>query len=832
MRKQIVLLAAAISLAASATRIGSAAVSEPAGLPNGGVWKDADGVRINAHGGGLLKDGDTWYWYGEHKVAGRAGNRAQVGVGCYSSRDLVTWKNEGIALRVSNEEGHDIEKDCILERPKVVKAPATGKYAMLFHLERKGRGYNDARVGFAVSDSPIGPFTFVRSCRPVDGKMMSRDMTVFIDDDGSVWHIFASKSNATLHFAELTGDCLGYTGRWHRGAEKHWTEAPAVVKHGGWYWLLGSGCTGWKPNAARIYRAKSLTGPWEWMGNPCTGVNGANMLGADKTWGGQSTFIFHDGNTGRDVACFDIWNPKDAIDGRYVWLPITWHGDGLPEIPWRDEWTANDRDDLTLRGGPNSIWGVYQWGVEVDGFVHRETKKPARAYLWIPPKTKRVKAVVIGNDNMLEEPLFSDADFRRTLAAADVAIIFVTPGLMGFNEKFTEADVPALDALLEKLAKASGHKELAKDAQIVPLGHSAWADWPYLCTAAMPQRVKCAVSLKGSWPHFKPQFDGAFWRKTAGVPMLLVGGDYEWFSERMDKERRFLKSHPNVKLHPVADWESGHFDMTDALPLAIARFITVGTVPSIPRFGGKFTVLGFEDRAGEIVAQDPKNHLQVKVPFRPTGEGFRAKARFDEKIPPGRPERWTGKKAGEANGVPGMPREAIDVKVVQGPAVKTGMDTFDIRFNRHGFDGYRAREVVLAAVYPGDAHWRRSVQQAILRFPVNTHGAENTIEWNPPKSGRGGPLGICGHGGPPPRKGVKTLDFPLKLTAKATSGLPVRYFVREGPAVVGDDGELRLRDWPFGAKSCEITVCAYQWGADGGKVKTAEPVCVGLTVSR
>ncbi len=23
---------------------------------------------------------------------------------------------------------------------------------MLFHLERKGRGYNDARVGFAVSD--------------------------------------------------------------------------------------------------------------------------------------------------------------------------------------------------------------------------------------------------------------------------------------------------------------------------------------------------------------------------------------------------------------------------------------------------------------------------------------------------------------------------------------------------------------------------------------------------------------------------------------------------------------------------------------------------------
>ena len=86
------------------------AASAPA-LPNGGIWKDTDGVHINAHGGGLLKDGDVWYWYGEHKVEGKAGNRAQVGVGCYSSRDLGTWKNEGIALTVSNEEGHDIEKD-------------------------------------------------------------------------------------------------------------------------------------------------------------------------------------------------------------------------------------------------------------------------------------------------------------------------------------------------------------------------------------------------------------------------------------------------------------------------------------------------------------------------------------------------------------------------------------------------------------------------------------------------------------------------------------------------------------------------------------------------
>lgn len=845
MKKTILAIVAAFALLAAA--------DSPV---NGGLWPDDKGVHINAHGGGLLRDGTTWYWYGEHKVEGKAGNSAQVGVGVYSSKDLVNWKNEGIALRVSHTPGDDIEKGCILERPKVVKAPATGKYVMYFHLERKGRGYGDARVGVAVSDTPAGPFVFVKSLWPNAGQwpanasaqdktpegiaqskavgsvsngpsdkgrasnlysgrieqgQMCRDMTLFVDDDGTVWHIFASESNSTLHFSELSGDCLEYTGRWYRGAEKDWTEAPAVVKHGGWYWLLGSGCTGWKPNAARIYRAKSLAGPWEWMGNPCTGVNPAKMLGADKTWGGQSTFIFHDPQSGCDVACFDIWNPDNAIDGRYVWLPIKWNGDALPEIPWRGKFALKCGD--SLKGGPNSVWGVYQWGVDVDGFVHKETKKPARAYLWIPPRTARVKAIVIGNDNMLEEPLFSSPDFRRVLAAADTGILFVTPGLQGFNQKFDESDVPALDALLAKLANASGHTELAKDAAIVPLGHSAWADWPYLCTAAMPGRVKCAVSLKGSWPHFKPQFDDAFWRKTEGVPMLLVGGDYEWFSERLDKDRGFLKSHPDVKLHPVADWESGHFDMTDALPLAIAEFIAKGKIPEIPRFGGKFSVLGFEGRDGEILAQDPKNHLQVVIPFQPAAEGFNAKADFDAIVPPGRPERWTGKKAAEPNERPELPRGAIDVKVIQGPAVKTALDSFDIRFNRHGFDGYRAREVVLAAVYPGDAHWRRSVQQAIVRFPVNTHGAENVVVWNPPKSAKLG-------------------DFPLALGATATSGLPVRYYVREGPAVVTDDGVLSIRDWPQNADSCDITVCAYQWGEDGGKVKSASPVFATIKAIR
>jgi hypothetical protein len=33
----------------------------------------------------------------------------------------------------------------------------------------------------------------------------------------------------------------------------------------------------------------------------------------------------------------DRWNPKNAIDGRYIWLPIQFEND-KPTIRWHDEW--------------------------------------------------------------------------------------------------------------------------------------------------------------------------------------------------------------------------------------------------------------------------------------------------------------------------------------------------------------------------------------------------------------------------------------------------------------------------------------------------------------
>lgn len=132
-------------------------------IVSGKVWRDTDGNVINAHGGGILFHKGTYYWFGEHRPD--TGFVTEKGVNCYSSTNLCDWKYEGISLSVSDKAGSDIEKGCIMERPKVIYNEKTGKFVMWLHLELKGQGYGPARAAVAVSDSPVGPYRFIRSSR-------------------------------------------------------------------------------------------------------------------------------------------------------------------------------------------------------------------------------------------------------------------------------------------------------------------------------------------------------------------------------------------------------------------------------------------------------------------------------------------------------------------------------------------------------------------------------------------------------------------------------------------------------------------------------------------
>lgn len=278
----------------------------------GEVWPDDKGVHINAHGGGILRIGDTYYWFGEHKTEGSAGNLAQVGVHCYSSKDLYNWKDEGIALSVvPDDTTSHIAKGCVLERPKVIYNKKNDQYVMWFHLEPRGAGYSGALSGVAVSKNVVGPYSFVNAFRPNAGfwpvnvqelhkqpctlsadlrfsggelpahpdslnllgrdqisGQMARDMNLFVDDDGIAYHIYSSEENSTLHISQLTDDYTSYSGKYARFFPGRFMEAPALFKQKGKYYLIMSGCTGWAPNAGRSAVASSIWGPWKELENP------------------------------------------------------------------------------------------------------------------------------------------------------------------------------------------------------------------------------------------------------------------------------------------------------------------------------------------------------------------------------------------------------------------------------------------------------------------------------------------------------------------------------------------------------------------------------------
>lgn len=309
---------------------------------SGQKWLDTDGNMINAHGGGILYHEGTYYWYGEYKGDSTYWNpkvpswecyRTEAGgVSCYSSKNLVDWKFEGVVLpSEQTDENSELHYSNVLERPKVIYNDQTKKFVMWLHVD--SHDYAKAAAGVAVSDTPNGKFEYLGSMRPNDA--MSRDMTLFKDEDGKAYHVYSSEENSTLYISLLSDDYLKPTGTFTRNFENKYREAPAVFKHNGKYYILSSGCTAWDPNQAEYAVADSMLGEWTVMGNPCSGPD------ADITFYGQSTHVLPiAGRDGAFMAMFDKWNKTDLINSRYIWLPLTFKGDSI-DIAWHDQWNIN-----------------------------------------------------------------------------------------------------------------------------------------------------------------------------------------------------------------------------------------------------------------------------------------------------------------------------------------------------------------------------------------------------------------------------------------------------------------------------------------------------------
>jgi hypothetical protein len=330
------MLGVALALAAIASSGWAGAPAPDGAIVSGTTWRDTDGQVIEAHGGGVLWAEGSAYWYGENHRLG-LGNK--TGISCYSSRDLRHWKNEGVVL--PREAVPEAYRDAgVCERPKVIFNARTGKYVMWMHLDADD--YTHAAAGVAVADSPRGPFHFLHQFRPIaydygapdtpaaqrlaertNGNAF-RDMNLFVDDDRAGYVIYASENNATLYLSRLNDDYTDIVrpavpGKtWERLLPNHWREAPVLFKCRGKYHLLSSGVSGWAPNAAEHAMADRLFGPWEIVGNPCTGYE------AEKTFRSQSTSVVAVPGRGEGAFVYlgDRWMPEALETSSYIWIPF------------------------------------------------------------------------------------------------------------------------------------------------------------------------------------------------------------------------------------------------------------------------------------------------------------------------------------------------------------------------------------------------------------------------------------------------------------------------------------------------------------------------------
>lgn len=310
---------------------------------NGTVWLDAAGSPIQAHGGCIINYKDYYYWYGENRLGDNY-------ISCYRSDDLLNWEFRNNILTINSKTEktrvksdmtilRDDGRKVIIERPKVVYNKFTNKFVMWAHYEN-GINYSEARCCVATCDTPDGDFVYHGSFNPFGN--MSRDCTLFEDENGDMYFISSARFNCDTNIYRLQKDYLNidkYITTLWQGEVR---EAPAMFKKDGTYYMLNSGCTGWRPNQGMWSQSSDVSDRWDILKN----------VGDCTTYNSQPAFILKTEEEGKIKYRYfgDRWvyKEKGMLDGQediksfyskstYVILDIKFDEDGNLSIDWQDE---------------------------------------------------------------------------------------------------------------------------------------------------------------------------------------------------------------------------------------------------------------------------------------------------------------------------------------------------------------------------------------------------------------------------------------------------------------------------------------------------------------
>lgn len=288
-------------------------------ITSGVAWFDQNNKEVNAHGTCVVKEGDLYYMFGEHKSDT---SNAFTGFACYSSPDLKKWKFENVVLP-RQQEGL-LGPDRVGERPKVMKCPSTGEYVMYMHCDNLG--YKDQYIGYATCNTIQGDYQFHGPVL-MNGKPVRKwDMGTFQDTDGKGYLLTHSGFIYALADDYKSVDSIVVQNVVHG-------ESPAMFKHKGTYYWMVSNLTSWERNDNSYLTAPSLKGPWTKKG--CFAPEGT------LTWNSQTTFVLPVYNETDTMFVFmgDRWSyPMQGSAATYVWQPITLSDGGMSIPEFHQSW--------------------------------------------------------------------------------------------------------------------------------------------------------------------------------------------------------------------------------------------------------------------------------------------------------------------------------------------------------------------------------------------------------------------------------------------------------------------------------------------------------------
>lgn len=520
----------------------------------------------------------------------------------------------------------------------------------------------------------------------------------------------------------------------------------------------------------------------------------------------------------------------------------------------------------------------WQWSVSIPSMTSEETEGHPQAFLWIPADCQQVKAVVVGQHNMCEETLFDNPSFRKRMQEAGIAVVWITP-ILDFPWKVENGCNQALLTALDDLAKVSGYTEL-KYAPIVPLGHSAMATYPWNFAAWNAERTLAVISYHGDAPrtnlcgYGRENLEWGRNRNIDGIPGLMIEGEYEWWEARVNPALAFRMMYPASCISFLCDAGRGHFDVADRTADYVGLFLKKAveqrvpanwdghSLPALKKLkpeegwlaerwlggngqatetrqastsrmpkrvspapfhqykGDKHDAFWYFDKEmaeltesiyrqeadkkpqyvgfiqeGKLLAYNPQSHVRVNARFIPESDGltFHLKGTYTND------DHTAIQNKNHA-------QTPVHISRICGPVRQIDDTTFQVAFYRMGTNNARRTpEINLLAYSDGDKVYKSTVQELSFRIPYPlTEGKRQCLLFP---------------GLPDVKAGTAT------LSPKATSdcGLPVSYYIKEGPAEMVD-GKIVFTPIPPRSKfPVKVTVVAWQYGLQG-KVQTADPV--------